>query len=106
VDVVLAHLIDGLKWIGGLALAAVAWMYKTDRQETKRKLEDHAERIASIDASRPRRSELTEAVAGLREEMRVGMSEVKSEIRQDVVALRSDVNARLDILIQLTRDKA
>lgn len=97
------------EWAKGLGLAVIgllAWIYRQDRQRMDSKLEKHSEEIASIDASRPRRSELTEAVMGLRAEVRADLLAIKEEVRVDLASLRSDTNARLDILIKLTKEQS
>jgi hypothetical protein len=79
---------DGL----AIAMAAVGWFYMQDRADTKRQILNHDERLAHIERHGVGRDELTGAI-----------KEIKLEMRADINGLKSDINQRLDMLIELQR---
>lgn len=95
-------LLDALKWLGAIFVGLLTWVYSQDRKEVKAQFASHAsradaqgQRISTIEESRPKRDELTNAVDGLREELRSDML----AIRSDMTAHSRDVTQRLDTLI-------
>lgn len=84
-----------LRWVAALMVAVVSWVYAQDRKDNKERHAQLDKRINHVEASRPERNELTQAVDGLREELRTDVM----QLRSDVVNLNRDVTARLDTVI-------
>lgn len=96
----------------GLLLALVRWAYVRDTKKIDDSLAgiraDHHKLIGmvnDINATRPLRTELTEAVDELRKEVAGEFAGLRTEIRTDINGLRIDMTTRLDTLIRMQAEK-
>ena len=101
----LAALLAALLWL-------VRWIYVRDSKGLAESIagirQDHSkliDMVNEINATRPHRNEVEEAIEDLRRENATGFSSLRAEIRADITGLRVDMTTRLDTLIRLHSGK-
>ena len=105
----LASLVAGLL---AVLLAVVRWAYVRDTKKIDDALQgiraDHHKLIGmvnDINATRPLRTELTEAMDEVRKEVSAEFAGLRGEFRADINGLRIDMTTRLDTLIRLHSER-
>lgn len=96
-----AELLEFGKWLLAGLVAIVGYLIRADWLDMKTKAGSLADRVAAIEESRPRRHELSDAVAGLRSEVREDLNALKHEVRSDIAELKTEIRADLRELINL-----
>ena len=93
-------------------LAVVRWAYVRDTKKIDDDLQgiraDHHKLIGmvnEINATRPLRTELTDAMDEVRKEVSAEFAGLRGEFRSDINGLRIDMTTRLDTLIRLHSER-